>query len=166
VHVYKVPQIIVTAYVHKSRGKHSSHSPSQWSAKGTHNRYCLSLGTHNRYCPLLLFPHRHRCSPECVQYTFPASSLPPLKALSLAPHKVGLKHAKTIISWNFPYPFSLTVAKASNNQSRYIGMQGIRYTSRPCRIISHTHKYSNGDSSKQYLIGIQVIDRHEPSNSS
>src|SRR6185312_15839011 len=75
-------------------GASTPRSPLQWSAKGTLNRSSLSLGTHNRYRPSFSSRTHHRCSPECAQYTFPASSLPPLKALSLVPHKVCLKHAR------------------------------------------------------------------------
>ena len=138
-HVRKVLQISDTAYVHKSRGKLSSRSPPQWSAKGTHNRARLFLGIHNRCRPSFSSRTRHRCSPECAQYTFPASSLPPLKVLSLAPHKVGLKHAR-LSYMAFPDPFTLIVAKAFKNPSMCHRVQGIGYISRPCRLMSHTHK--------------------------
>ena len=113
----KVPQIIVTAYVHKSQGKHLlSRNPPQRSTKGTHNRYCLSLGNHTG-TPLLV-PHPPQVLLGMCPLTTPANSLPLLKALSLAPHK-WVSCMPRLSYHGIPYLFSLIVAKASKNQSRY-----------------------------------------------
>jgi len=143
-----------------------------FAAKGNHYRYRLSkLRKYPAQCPLTQ-THPPQVLRRVSQHTPPAPDpktrlnySPPLESPISGSSHSGSHACQDYHNMEFPYPFSLMVAKAYENQSRI--HRGARNTvnNRPCRLLSHT-QVSNSSSSKQCLIGIQVKDVREPGNSS